>query len=125
MGIFERARQEVSWPEDAILRRPCLLGLPVQAMDEDDVHFSLGMSVHGGALIPRDLLVDRTLYPFERTAKVSNMFPPIKPYAGVWLKLKSREGQVNAMRAAPQLQKEAKQPAVTSSPQSTSALDTD
>ena len=81
MGVFERARQEISWPEDAVLRRPRLLGLAVQAVDEDDVHFGLRMSVHGGTLIARDLLVNGPLYPFKRTARVSNPLPPIKPHA--------------------------------------------
>lgn len=67
MSVLEGVRKEVRWPEDAVFGGPCLLRLAIQAVDEDNIYPCLGMSIHGGALKPRDLLVDGPLLAFNRT----------------------------------------------------------
>ena len=40
-SIAQVLGQQVSRPKDAILRRPCLLRIPVQAMDQHDINLRL------------------------------------------------------------------------------------
>lgn len=51
LKTLEGAGEEVKWPEYAVAGRPCLLGAAVESVDEDNVHLSVRVGVHGRGLV--------------------------------------------------------------------------
>lgn len=51
MCALESRGQEIRRPKAAVAGCPCLLGVAVEAVDEDDVDFGIGMSVDRAGLV--------------------------------------------------------------------------
>jgi hypothetical protein len=56
--VLQRRRQQIGGPVHPVWRRPCLLGSPVEAVDEDDVGLGLRVLVDRCELEPVRVLID-------------------------------------------------------------------